>query len=517
MQDVALWTVCEQSLTAARTCTHSSAEVEVRVELTSPSGRVRRIDAFWDGGATWRFRFAPGEPGRWRWRSMCRPVADPGLEAEGEFRCVPYTGDNPLRRRGPLRLSQNRRHLEHADGTPFLWLADTAWNGALKARPDDWQRYLRTRCEQGFTAIQFVSTHWRAYGRDIDLLAFDNPQDANIRPEFFQRLDPMVAAINEAGLVAAPVMLWAFSPGDPGVDLAEEAAIRLARHLQARWGAYNVVWLLAGDGDYRQEKSRRWQTIGRAVFADGRDRLVTMHPGGGQWVGDEFRQEPWFDFIGYQSGHGNSPDALRWLVWGPPATQWDGQPACPVINLEPNYEAHPAYGTSVPFTDRQVRRAAWWSLLVSRTAGVTYGHNGVWPWNQEHDLAEGHEKMGPVPSWQDGLHPPGTRSMTVLRRFFDSLDWCRLKPAPQRVLNQAANETPERFIAAADDGQGRLLIAYLPVGGCVRLDLRGMAAPAKARWFDPRGGQWTPALTPSGDTVEWTAPDDRDWVLVING
>ena len=38
-----------------------------------------------------------------------------------------YTGDNPLLKHGFLRVSANKRHFEHADGTPFLWLGDTWW------------------------------------------------------------------------------------------------------------------------------------------------------------------------------------------------------------------------------------------------------------------------------------------------------------------------------------------------------------------------------------------------------
>ena len=71
----------------------------------------------------------------------------------GDFQCVPYSGDNPLYRFGPPRMSADRRHLVHAgrppegapaagastsgDGVPFFWLADTVWNGPLLATPEE--------------------------------------------------------------------------------------------------------------------------------------------------------------------------------------------------------------------------------------------------------------------------------------------------------------------------------------------------------------------------------------------
>jgi hypothetical protein len=186
----------------------------------------------------------------------------------GSFRCVPYEGDNPLYRHGALRLSSDRRFFVHADGTPFFWLADTAWNGVLKAKPDDWERYLQIRRQQGFTVIQFVSTHWRAFPQDaFGETGFTRARTAFAStPIFFQRLDGKVAAINRHGLIAAPVLLWALRPPSPAAVLSDDDLIRLARYLVARWGAYQVVWILGGDGDYRGEKAERWKRIGRAVF-----------------------------------------------------------------------------------------------------------------------------------------------------------------------------------------------------------------------------------------------------------
>jgi hypothetical protein len=66
----------------------------------------------------------------------------------GQFECVAPLGGTPFERHGPLRVSDNRRYLTHADGTPFLWLADTAWNGPLKATDGEWDDYLRERTRQ---------------------------------------------------------------------------------------------------------------------------------------------------------------------------------------------------------------------------------------------------------------------------------------------------------------------------------------------------------------------------------
>jgi len=137
-------------------------DVSVRCVFDSPSGGETVIDAFWDGGDEWRVRFMPDEEGTWTYRTVCSNECDKGLHGRrGSFKVVSYDGDNPVYRHGPLRLSDDRRYLIHEDGTPFFWLADTAWNGVIKSTLDEWREYLSFRRRQGFTVIQFVLTHWR--------------------------------------------------------------------------------------------------------------------------------------------------------------------------------------------------------------------------------------------------------------------------------------------------------------------------------------------------------------------
>jgi len=521
MTEIPQWTVFEAALESQRDYDNPFWDATPQVRFCAPSGAEQTIDAFWDGGRMWRVRFCPDEVGEWEWASELSDPSDTGLHGrQGAFRCVPYAGDNPLYERGPLQLSENRRYLMHADGTPWFWLADTAWNGVLRSKEkeqgEDWQRYLQVRREQGFTAIQFVSTQWRGCTRDPQgETAFTGTEGIRVNPRFFQRLDPKVAAINEQGLVAAPVLLWALTENDPGQTLAETDAVRLVRYLIARWGAHQVVWILGGDGDYRGKRAERWRRIGNAAFGDRHDRLVTMHPCGQTWVGDEFRGQAWFDFIGYQSGHGDSREHLQWLVAGPPASGWRKDPPLPAINLEPNYETHPSYHSGRRFTDFEVRRAAYWSLLIAPTAGVTFGHNSIWVWSEEPEVPEGHPSIGAVSPWHEGLDTPGVRSMAVMRQFFDALPWWRLRPAPELLTKQPGERDPHRFVAAAKAEDGILAVAYLPEGGKVWLNLEAVDRPTPARWFNPCTGEWADAGTVVEATHTITAPDNGDWVLCV--
>jgi hypothetical protein len=502
------WTVFETEFRSSSTYDNPFWDVSVSVQFDGPGGS-QAVDAFWDGGDVWRLRFAPNVVGTWRWQTTCSDESNTGLHGQsGTLECVPYMGDNSLYQHGALTVSANRRYLQYTDGTPFFWLADTAWNGVLQAKPQDWEQYLATRRGQGFTAIQFVATQWRAStkGDSVGELAFDGTDRITLNPAFFQRADPKVAAINTHGLIASPVMLWTLTDIDPGQTLSEAACIQVARYEAARLGAYHVVWLVGGDGRYQQnnlvEKFRR---IGQAVFADRHDRLATLHPSGVNWIGEDYRSEDWFDFIGYQSGHGDSERHILWLTQGPPAKQWNTEPVLPVINLEPNYEGHPAYESKSNFSAYHVRRASYWSLLVSPPAGVSYGNNEIWNWHEIAAPSENHNNIGMVQPWSQGLESLGLEGMTILSQLFAQLRWTELQPAQDLLLTQPGDANHNHFVAAAQTADGQQAIVYMPVGGPVELT----RSFGSARWFDPRSGVWSAADAP------YTAPDTQDWVLVL--
>jgi len=58
-----------------------------------------------------------------------------------------------------LSVSPNRRFLQQADGSPFLWLGDTAWLLFSRLDRTDTRRYLDDRQAKGFTVIQAVVLH----------------------------------------------------------------------------------------------------------------------------------------------------------------------------------------------------------------------------------------------------------------------------------------------------------------------------------------------------------------------
>jgi hypothetical protein len=499
--------------------------VELQVEMTSPSGVRRVLRAFWDGGRIWRVRCCPDETGTWTYVTRCAGVADDGLHNQaGSFTCVPYDGTNPLYRHGAIGLAQSRRHLAHADGTPFFYLADTAWNGPLMSTADEWELYLGDRAAKRFTTVQYATTQWRtATGDAAGHPAYTGTEHIRIDPAFFQRFDARVDAINAHGQLAAPLMLHAGrdTPLNPGLSLPEDQAIALARYMVARYGAHHVVWNLVAEADFQGENTEKWRRIGRAVYGAEPHAPVMIHPHSMRLMLDEFGDEGWLDIVGYQSGHYDDERALRWITTGPPSTDGRREPTRPVINLEPPYEGYLAYrshGEREKVAEAVMRRAVYWSLLVSPPAGVTYGAHGVWGWDDGSGPPMGHPDVGTPLPWREALGLPGSTSMQHLAELMAALPWWRLRPAPELLARQPGDEDVRAYVVATRTEDGSLALVYTPREGSITLRLGDLAQPVRGTWFDPRTGarQAIGTVTPGSDgDVVVDTPGAGDWVLLL--
>jgi Protein of unknown function (DUF4038)/Domain of unknown function (DUF5060)/Putative collagen-binding domain of a collagenase len=518
------WSRFEKSFESSVDYANPVQDATLTTQFISPSGATSQAPGFWDGERTWRIRFAPNQTGKWTWRTTCSDSKNAGLHGQsGEFECIAAAGGTRFDQHGPVRVSDDNRYFIHEDGTPFFWLADTAWNGALLSSTQEWDMYLRERTRQQFTAVQWVGTQFRAApdGDKNKELAYAGTDKIAINPKFFQRLDEKVEAVNKAGLLNVPVMLWAINGGsnpkvNPGVSLSEDQAILLARYMIARWGANDVAWILAGDSDYRGDKAAKWQRIGRAAFATGRHGPVTLHPGGMQWYWDEFRDEKWFDFIGYQSGHGDDDKTIRWLIEGPPTEDWMKLPHRPFINLEPPYENHVAYQSRKPHPPESVRRAVYWSLLDAPTAGVTYGGHGVWGWDDGSKPPTDHPGTGTPLPWEKALKMPAAEQMKHLFNYFTSVDFWRLRPLPMAVVNQPGKDNPSHYIAAARTEQKDLLVLYVPEDRTVEVKMDILPPSPNVTWFNPRTGETNTAVgVVTVNTVQFPTPSEGDWILQL--
>ena len=211
--------------------------------VTQPNGTLLRVPGFWAGGNRWRFRYASGTVGAHTYRTECSDLKNPRLHgAEGKIEVVPYAGDNPLYRHGPICVDQVHRRFEHADGAPFFWLGDTWWKGLCKRLTwQGFQELTADRKTKGFDVVQIIGRGPYPDEPPFDPRVGENeggmPYEKNfvrINPAYFDYADRRIQCLIEAGIMPAIVGGWGWHMPAMGVEKMD----RHWRYLIARYGAF---------------------------------------------------------------------------------------------------------------------------------------------------------------------------------------------------------------------------------------------------------------------------------------
>ena len=204
-----------------------------------------------------------------------------------------------------LRVSENGRYLVKQDGSPFFYLADTAW-GLFHFNREDVDLYLKTRAGQRFTAIQAIVAHYggldsrNAYGQTV----FVNKDPAHPNEAYFQHVDYVVNEAESLGLYVALVPLWCKEyVNEKGSILTKETAFSYGKFLASRYRNKPVLFILGGDWyPDKVEDLMRAMAAGIAE-GDGGAHLKTYHPTGIQSSSTWFHNDAWLDFNMVQSRH----------------------------------------------------------------------------------------------------------------------------------------------------------------------------------------------------------------------
>lgn len=425
---------------------------------------------------------------------------------------------------GDLRVSDNRRFLVRADGRPFFWLGDTAWQLFHDLNREEAEFYLRVRAAQGFNVIQAVVLAEHG-GRDVPNayghLSLQDNDPTRPNEGYFEHVDWIVATAERLGLYVGMLPTWGSyviqAPWSKHIRpiFTEENAAVYGKWLGRRYGGCpNLVWILGGDR-VADGVVNVWRAMANGLReSDGGRHLITFHPAGGntsaRWVHDE----TWLDFNMIQSGH-----ACRCgRNWEMIAADYARRPVKPVLDGEPIYEDHPfgqqpANGYS---DDHDVRQAAYWAVF-SGAPGHTYGCHDIWMMNRpdRHWVATGRMH------WREALHLPGALDMRHVRRLMESRPFLTRFPDPSLVRNPGCDWDHAAATRDGTPGQSdaTFLMVYTPV---VRhLVVQTSAIPARRLrtwWYDVREGLALDAGERDNPGELGLRPPayGPDWALVID-
>ncbi|WP_346238617.1 glycoside hydrolase family 140 protein [Niabella insulamsoli] len=433
-----------------------------------------------------------------------------------------------------LEISENHRFFQTKDGKPFFWLGDTGWLLFVKLGREDVVKYLDARQQQGFNVIQVMTLHTLAAKNVYGDLALDNEDigapittpgndfSDSAAYDFWDHVDYVIQEAAKRNIYMALVPVWGSAAKNEKVTV--QNAEKYGRFLAERFkNDTNIIWLNGGDieGGVRKDI---WEVLGATIKKYDPSHLMTYHPRGRYSSTDWFHNESWLDFNMFQSGHRtyaqdtsadekhhHGEDNWKYVV-----TDYNMQPAKPVLDGEPSYENIP-YGLhdslQQRWNDAEVRRYAYWSVFAGG-AGFTYGENAIMQFNI---MGDADANFGVFNNWQETLNAPGALQMKYLKELMLSHDYFSRKPA-QEIIAENTKERYDYILATRGSGYA---MAYTYTGNNFKVQTEKLGFEIRdAKWYSPKdGSEQKIALQSKAGIIDFDPPGDpkegNDWVLVL--
>ncbi|HUQ96720.1 MAG TPA: glycoside hydrolase family 140 protein [Chitinophagaceae bacterium] len=424
-----------------------------------------------------------------------------------------------------LRVSANNRFLVTADGKPFFWLGDTAWELFHRLSREEADTYLKDRAAKGFTVIQAVALAEldglhdpNAYG-EIPLQGDDPTQP---RDAYFQHVDYIIDKAAELGLHIALLPTWGDKIFKDQWGMGPEIFTVANAKTYGNWigkrykNRKNIIWVLGGDRAPDEKAIAIWRAMAAGIVegTGGQDKaLITFHPqpnsvedGGSSKY---FHNDAWLDFNMLQTGHCRENN-----VWDRIQVVYNRKYTKPVLDGETLYEDHPVCFNAKDLglsTAYDVRKHAYLDVFAG-AFGHTYGCHDIWQMYAPNRTSINGARL----PWNVALDLPGATQMKFLRKLVEARPMLDRVP-DQSIITNAGNANDR---IQATRGKDYIFI-YNTQGNAVTVNLGKISgAEVAAFWYNPKNGESTDiGRIPNKGQHLFTPPTTgygQDWVLVLD-
>ena len=295
-----------------------------------------------------------------------------------------------------------------------------------------------------------------------------------------------------------------------------------------------MIWTLAGEvGGYnaatRPVLMEKWREIALEIDRiNSYHHLQTAHYTNERPLPTYYQDDDWYDFTMSQCGHGDYPIEKRTFK-----KHMEKYPCTPFIESEAMYENIKTLERNGRrrATPEMVRRVAYTAVQCG-ACGYTYGAQGMWHLQWDEPKEGGFDLgFGSCEPWHKVIDYIGADQMTIMRDFYESVNWPTLKPLDAGcfvankegglVITFSDEELQEIFMpcVTADDDMS-MLVAYYADINRFPVGFRTLVHNAyRARWFSPETGEYTliaDDIHPQDGC--WFAPAktfDQDAILVL--
>ncbi len=138
------------------------------------------------------------------------------------------------------------------------------------------------------------------------------------------------------------------------------------------------------------------------------------------------------------------------------------------------------------------RSAAYWNML-SGSAGYSFGVGQTFYWGPRSI-----DGMAGDWDWQTALDMPSSFEMIYMKNFFTSIEWWRLVPDHDLILNQPQLWVDRMVLSRTPSGD--IAVAYLPDVSDIVIDMTDFPTDMEVIWFNPVTNEYVNTSTNISNT-----------------
>jgi Protein of unknown function (DUF4038)/Putative collagen-binding domain of a collagenase len=474
------------------------------------------------------------------YRGRAPSIADPGFASV----YPPNTAPRSLNRVEPVISSKGqlitldptgRFLINSITHKPIFITGDDAWSLITALDDADVEIYLSDRAARGFNYIWCAAAdnHYQAhpsknyYGDS----PFDGSDFTHEDPKYWAHVDYVIHRAAAHGITVA------LDPGFVGLTTTDgylASYQNTSDALLTAYGAFlgerykdapNLIWALGGDVDPNTGVVPKLTNLALGIRSKDTVHLMTAEGQPKHAALDTFPGATWLN--------------LNWLYFhatGLPGGASGNYSRTPWL---PSFLGETWYENDSPLSELQIREQGYWGVLSGAYLGNGgFGNSPLWY------FSTGPHAKPNDPGWKTQLGSEGSLGQMYLGKLFRSREHWKLAPdldhkvmtagydsrpflsKIRESLRALARSKPYRLgsesSVAARTADGQTVIAYIPIGNAttVSIAMESIAdsrSQARCWWFNPRDGSSSLiGLLPARGTHNFTPPDAKDWVLVID-
>ncbi len=555
------WVACEIEFISSKEYTDPVYTVDTDVVFyNKASGRALSVSAFFDGGKSWKVRFAPPSAGEWEFYTKCSDTENSGLHHRaGVISCSEYSGELDIYKHGFVKTEPGKSYFVYDDGTPFFYLGDTHWTLALEELDSygsvetqgkagiteavakengitsQFKCIMDYRAEQGYTVIQSQPLGWWTNPGQNGWFA-DEYQNIytygvnDIMLEKFKQYDRYFAYIAEKGFVHAnsqfgypTALMTEYFAG----KISDEKLEKLCRYWVARYGAYPVMWTTTqeGDNDYygvdrgdcaATPETNPWLKVTEYLDKyDAYEHPTTCH------------QEHW-SYTSVKNSTFGKLEAHDWyaaqystplnksLDWEKLREYYNNPGLKPVVNYEGRYDHH--------WTGTFGSRAQGWITYMNGQVGYGYGVQPIWSifWAfngvTEFTAKDESGEYRTDANWLEGLRAEAGAQVSYIKQFLSEYEWWKLVPC----FNGSYFYDPNGNCYSVSHIGDKVFLGYFYNTGANYDKLGTLTSMAngeyEVKWFNCQSGEYSESfkVTVTDGTYKLPAkPNSGDWAIAV--